>query len=359
MAPLVVQELLSGGLREEQIKFLAAVGSHRYMTAEEKVRKLGKEIEERFEVLDHTWDKAESLLSMGATQDGLEIVVNRLVGEADLLVALGQVSPHRVAGFSGGAKIVLPGVCGEQTVGQTHWLSTFYPPEEVFGVPDNPIRKRMDEVASVVGLDFILNVVLDEEGRVVGAVAGDYIAAHRSAAQISLDVNVVHLDREADIVLADSRPGDRDFWQAAKAFSMCKFCVRPGGTIILVTPCAEGISAEHPEVEKHGYVGLEEVSRWVEQGRFSDLAAAAHIRNACRVLEHAHCAIVSPGIGPKRGREVNLPVVLSPQEALWGAFQRHGADASVAILEHAADTFPIVGSGAGREQKSPGLCGQG
>lgn len=342
MAPLVVEELISAGMREEQIVFLGAVGSHRNMTAEERIRKLGAEVVERFEVLDHAWNNGEALFPLGTTEDGLEIVVNRLVEEADLLVGLGQVSPHRAAGFSGGSKIVLPGICGEGTVGQMHWFSILHPAEQVFGVRDNPVRERMDDVASAVGLDFILNAVLDQEGRLVEAVAGDFVAAHTRAARLSLEVNVVYLPRRADIVIADSRPGDRDFWQAGKALSACMFCVRRGGTIILATPCPEGISAEHPEVEEHGYVCVEEVVQQVANGHFRDLTAATHICGASRVLEHAHCVVVSPGIGPDRGARAKLPVGLSAQQALWEAFRRHGEDASVAILEHAADTFPIA-----------------
>lgn len=342
IAPLVVEELVSGGLREEQIVFLAAVGSHRNMTQEEKVRKLGKEIVERFEVLDHAWEDEKALVRLDEGQDGLDIVVNKAILDADLVVGLGQVSPHRVAGFSGGSKIVLPGICGEKTVSQVHWLSTFFPPVAVFGVRDNPMRQRMDEVGRAVGLDFVLNVALDDEARVLEAVAGDPVAAHRKAAELSVGANAVRFARRADIVIADSRPGDRDFWQAGKALTACMFCVCPGGTIILATPCPEGISAEHPEVEANGYVGVEEVRQRVMDGAFKDLTAAAHMCHICRALEHAHCAIISPGIGIERGRRASLPVVPSAQEALWQAFRRQGADASVAILEHAVDALPII-----------------
>lgn len=344
MAPLVVEELMRGGLREEQIAFLCAGGSHRSMTEEEKVRKVGEDIAARFKVHDHEWDKEGVLVGLGRTEDGVDVVVNRLAREADLLVGLGQVCPHRVSGFSGGSKIVLPGICGQRTVGQTHWLSTYYPIEEIFGVRDNPVRKRMDDVARVVGLDFVLNVVMDEEGRVMGAVAGDFVAAHRKAARLAMEVNVVYLPRRADIVIADSRPCDRDFWQASKALASCSLSVRPGGDVIIATPCAEGIATDHPQVEEHGYSSAEEVTREVEGGRFEDLTGAAHICHTRRVLDHAHCVLVSPGIGAERGARAKLPVVVSAGEAVREAFRRQGDDASVLILEHCADTFPIVDS---------------
>lgn len=113
----------------------------------------------------------------------------------------------------GGEKIIVPGVCGEITNSEMHWKRVDTPSHEILGKAENPIRASIDSLARKAGLDFIVNVILDGEGTIIGAVAGDMVAAHRAGCKIAAEVYSVNIQREYDILIADSFPFDVEFWQ--------------------------------------------------------------------------------------------------------------------------------------------------
>ena len=354
MLPAVLTELREAGVEQRNISFLTAPGTHRPMTEQELVRKLGPDVLRQYQVHQHRWQDQQELERAGETSGGLPIIVNRRLLEADIVVSLGHIVPHRVTGFSGGAKIVDPGVFGEPASTQEmHWLSAQVPGREILGIVDNPIRRAIDEMAGPVGLRFIVNVVQDGNGRVGGVFAGDPVAAHREGAKLARDTYGVHLPALADIVVIDSFPADVDFWQAGKAAYASELAVRPGGVVILVTPSPEGVARHHPAVLEHGVRPVAELQRLVERGEIKDIVAAAILAlTAWVVRERATGIMVSPGIPAEEKQRIGFLHAETPQAALEMAFQRLGSGARVAVLHHGGEILPLAPAGAETEAEA-------
>lgn len=347
LLPAILGRIEGRGVPKQNISILIAAGTHARMSKGELEKKLGPAALSGYSVQLHHWREEGKLREIGATEDGTPIRVNRMLGEADFVIGVGQIVPHRVMGFTGGATIVQPGVSGPQVTGYTHWQSALYPGEKILGIAENSVRLEVEQIARKAGLRFIVNVVMDAESRVLDVVAGDPVAAHRKGAERSREVYGVEQPRLAEIVVAESFPADYDLWQAAKGIYSSELAVAKAGVVILVTPCPHGVSDEHPEVEKLGYHGFAEVKKMVEAGKITDLVAAAHLVHVGRVIrDRAHGIMVSPGIPPEVQRRIGFEPASTPQDALEKALALTGRDAHVAILRHGGDVLPLIPSTA-------------
>ena len=278
---IVAQRLEAAGVRRERITLLIATGTHRPMRHDELVRTLGRTVLERYSVHSHDHTDAASLVHLGTTPLGTPIDVNRRLIDADIVVGIGSVKPHRVAGWSGGAKLVQPGVTSNATTSATHWLSARYPAPEIIGVTENPVRHEMEDVARRAGLDFSLNVVLNPAYCLVHACAGDFVAAHRAAVTLARPGYGVAIERLADLVIAANPPQFRDMWAVGSGPNEAELVIREGGAILTLLDVPEGVSLHHPEVERWGYGRTyAQVAELVAEGRISDLNAAAHLEHA-------------------------------------------------------------------------------
>ena len=343
---LVLPELLerlTRGNKPPEIGFMIASGTHRPMTMAEKAAKLGEDICRDYPVWDHRWDDPSELVYIGETASGIPVKLNRHVLEFDLLLGIGHVAPHRMAGFGGGTKIVQPGVCGALTTGRTHWLAAGYTTAELMGQAENPVRTEMDYVARMAKLTAVVNLVLNSRDQVVGCFYGEPVAAHRAACRLSKDVFSGAVPRLADVVIIESYPGDIDLWQASKALAASEMVVNPGGVVVLVTPSPEGVSSEHPAMLDYGYRPVSEVEGWVQRGEMTDLMVAAELAIGGRVIrERAQGIMVSTGIAPEETRQLGMEPAGSPQEALEMALRVTGPDASVLVVRHGGEILPVV-----------------
>lgn len=346
LVPALLRRLENRGVTRKNIKILIAAGTHSRMTQPEIDQKLGAAVARDYAVALHYWKAEENLARIGAAADGTPIRVNRMLQEADLVIGVGQIVPHRVMGYTGGATIVQPGVSGPDITGYTHWQSALFPGDQILGVADNPVRLEVEQIARQAGLRFIVNVVLDAQHRVIHVVSGDPVAAHRKGAEHSRAIWGVEQPDFADIVIAESYPADYDLWQAAKGIYASELAVRPGGVVILVTPCPHGVSEEHPEVEKLGYHGFEDVKARVTRKEITDLVAAAHLVHVGRVIrDKAQGIMVSPGIGLNTQRSIGFTPAGTPQEALDLAFAMAGEKARVVVLRQGGNVLPLVRTG--------------
>lgn len=149
--PRLFKELERGGIKPSRINILGALGTHRPMTEDEMVKKFGRGgISKRCRILNHAWWDRSQLISLGETERGTPILVNRMVQEVDFIIGIGQIVPHRVSGFSGGGNIIQPGICGEETTGKTHWLSAQFQGREILGKIENPVKDEIERVARKV-----------------------------------------------------------------------------------------------------------------------------------------------------------------------------------------------------------------
>lgn len=341
--PLVASALEAVGVREQDIRILIASGTHRPMTDEEKLEKFGPDICRRFVIVNHEWQDEENLVAVGLTSSGTEVRVNRLVTQADVVIGLGQVAPHRIAGYSGGAKIILPGVCGAAATASTHWAGGLRPGDDMLGVWDNPVRREMNEGARLAGLRFIVNAVCDPAGRVIGIFAGSPTDAHQTAAEVARRVFGVHVPGQTDIVITDSFPMDTELWQAAKALYAVELMVKPGGIVILVSPCHEGVSRSHPLILERGYRPEAQTLEDVRSGRLADLLVASHCLRVGRVIrDRATGILVSTGIPPDDARRLGFIPAATAEEALDIALEMKGRDARVAVLCRGGEALPLM-----------------
>ena len=343
-APLILEELKAAGLSEQNIEFMVALGTHRAMTPAELAEKLGTDIVDRFAVHNHDWQDPEQLEFLGTTEQGAPVWINRRVRRAGLVIGLGAIMPIEICGFTGGGKILVPGLSGPETVDSMHWTRIDVPAEQVLGKADNPIRASIDALAREAGLDFITNVILDPDNRVVGAVAGDMVAAHRAGCRVAEGVFGVPVPGKFNIVIADSCPFDIEFWQANKALDTAGQVVTEGGVVILVSPCREGLSQSHArEIRRFGYPPLSRIKQLVESGKIKHRVVGVHMAQVSAVAtEKARLILVSTGIGRQEAEDLGFSWAASPGEALEMALKMIRGKPEIAVLEGAARMLALM-----------------
>jgi nickel-dependent lactate racemase len=341
--PIVLEEL-DVERRGIAVTILLALGTHRWMTEPEIEHRLGAEISRRYPVVNHEWNNEAALVDLGTTANGTPIKVNRLIQEADFCIGIGVIVPHNLAGWSGGGKIVQPGICGKETTFRTHLLAARCPSSNL-GKLANPVRAEIELVARQTNLKGVLDVVLDAHGRVVSAVSGQSEATHRRGVELARPIYEVPVPALADIVLVSSHPADIDFWQANKGLYAAEQIVKRGGDIILVTPCPEGISSQREHVETmRALQGLPSRQQYHHMCRLGldDFAALTVSDVAARCQELAWVTIVSDGLSGDDLHILGAGRAASVEAALETAIRRQGSHASIVVLTHGGECLPVV-----------------
>jgi lactate racemase len=339
--PVVLDEMNAAGIEDEQVTILIALGTHRFMTDAEIVEKFGDEVVERVAIKNHDHRNPAALVDLGTTPNGTRVSVNRELYEADFSLGIGSIVPHHIPGFAGGAKIVQPGASGEATTADTHLLSV-RAPRSYLGVECNPVREEINRIARQVGMHTIVNTVLSRHGQVVGAFFGDTVDAFTEGVKLARQVYAVEIPEEADVVIAGSHPCDIEFWQAHKTLYPSDRAVKAGGTIIVVTPCVEGVAVTHADIlDLTGYSSVE-LRRKVAAGEVQDEVAAALAIAWAQVKERETVFLVSRGIDEESARRLGFTPFDDVQAACDAALARHGRGARVAVLTHAPDMLPTA-----------------
>jgi nickel-dependent lactate racemase len=340
---LILQELDEAGINKNQIRFVMSLGTHRPMSRKEIRQKLGPVVVDTYEVNNHNWEDPDSLEYLGDTAQGIPVWVNKLVRQSDLVIGLGAIMPIEICGFTGGGKILVPGLSGGQTVDEMHWTRIDVPPDQILGRAENPIRASIDSLARKAGLDFIVNVILNGEGDILAAVAGDLVKAHRAGCKIAMHVFGVRIPGEFDIVVADSHPFDIEFWQANKALGTSGEFVKKGGIIILVSPCYEGISRTHAsQILKFGYQPIETIKKMVADGRLKHKVVGVHMYQvSTAAVEKGKLILVSQGISRQEANKLGFIWAKDPQEAIEIALQKVKEAPDIAVLKDASRMLPL------------------
>jgi nickel-dependent lactate racemase len=233
IASLVVDELKQAGVADENITFLFANGAHKDMEEYNYKNKLGSRLK-NFRIINH--DCEGKLVNLGTTKLGSPIVINPLVLDADLKIAIGTIEPHYGNGFSGGAKILFPGCAGLEWIFHNHSLK-----RGEFGVVDNQWRTDTEESTGKVGIDFLVNAVLNYKRKIIGMYCGDWIKAHRDGANLSLKASVTELPYKADFCIASSTPCDLNFIQTLKGLIATQTVIKEDGTYVMLASCRQGL----------------------------------------------------------------------------------------------------------------------
>lgn len=246
LVPPVLAELEAAGVHDQDITLLCGIGLHRPSTLEEKVAKLGQAIVDRYRVIDSEPMNPDALIDLGTTETGIPLSVNRVAYEADLLIATGIVEPHQYAGYSGGRKTLAVGAAGEAMIAFTHGPHMIDHPGTRLGrIEGNPFHEAVTEAARRAGLRFIVNVVQDDQKRVVYVRAGEPTAAFEELVAFAKRIYEVPVPRQYDVAVAGvGFPKDTNLYQASRAPSYLFFAptpvVRSGGYFIVPAPCGEG-----------------------------------------------------------------------------------------------------------------------
>lgn len=249
--PVLLEGLNRHGIPDESIRFVFASGTHRPPTLAEQAGILGPAVYERFRprVFTHDPRDPRMLVDVGTTPRGTQVEINRRVWECERIIATGAVVMHYFGGFGGGRKSILPGVCSARTIAHNHAMNLdpeedrLNPAVRIAALDGNPVAEDMLDGARMVGVDYIVNTVLNRHGRIAGIFAGDLEVAHRAAAEFARSLYAVRIEEQADLLVASS-PSTRNFVQTHKALYNAHLAMKPGGRIILLAPCVEGLGGE-------------------------------------------------------------------------------------------------------------------
>ena len=334
--PAVLDELYAGGAKAEDITVVLALGSHRRHTPEEMEHLVGERCWKEVRCVD---SDVNDCVHLGVTTAGTPVDITRTVAEADVRICLGNIEFHYFAGYSGGAKAIMPGVSTPAAIQQNHRMMVSA--DACAGkLEGNPVRADIEEAGAICGIDYIVNAVLDEHKKIVFAVAGDVTQAHRVGCAYLDEMYRKKLTQQADIVLVSQggAPKDANLYQVQKALDNAKHAVRDGGTIILMGACPEGLGSKKFEewltTAPTAHSMVEKIGRQFELGGHK--AAAIGM-----VLDRAQIDLVS-----EMDDDFVRGIFLNPQPTAQAAFdaamEKYGKDASVIAMPYGGATLPYI-----------------
>ena len=334
--PALLDELYAAGVKAEDITLVLALGSHRKHTEEERRHLVGERAWNKIRCVDSDPDDC---VSLGVTAAGTHVDITRAVAEADRRICLGNVEYHYFAGYSGGAKAIMPGCSTRAAIQSNH--SMMVRPEAAAGnLETNPVRRDIEEAAAICGIDFILNVVLGEHKEILRAAAGDVTLAHRELCAFLDTIYLKPLPKGADIVLVSQggAPKDLNLYQTQKALDNARHAVRQGGIIILIGSCREGLGERVFEqwmtTSPSPEAMIERIGRDFQLGGHKAAAIAM-------TLQKADIYLVSE-LEDDFVRSIFLTPQPSAQAALDRAFEKLGADATVLAMPFGGSTLPRI-----------------
>ncbi len=336
LLPPVLAELNAAGVPDADITVIVALGLHRAQTLPELEEMLGAQVCRRVRVLNHD---PEQVVHLGVTSRGTPVEFFRPLVEADLRVCLGNLEFHYFAGFSGGAKAILPGCASKTTVNANHALMV--QPGAVAGrIEGNPVRADIEEGVAMLGADFILHVVVDGHHHISGAVAGHAELAHRQGCKLVAERGAVPIPQLAEVVVvsAGGYPKDINMYQAQKALDNAVHAVCQGGVIIWVAECVEGLGGKTFEswLRQAGEPDkiLERIQREFVLGGHKAAAIAAVLKRAAVYLVSGleEKVLAGSGLRPFSGLD----------QALKAALEKVGPQARVLSLPYGGSVLPVV-----------------
>ena len=331
--PPILEELQEANVKLDDITVVFALGSHREHTEEEKIRLVGREVYDKVSCIDAN---TKNCVHLGTTKVGTPVDVFDVVANADRRICVGNIEYHYFAGYSGGAKAIMPGVSTCDAIQVNH--SMMVREEAATGrIEGNPVREDIDSVAEFCPIDYIVNVVLSEHKKILKSFAGHYIEAHRAGCRFLDTLYKVDIEERAEIVVASSGgyPKDLNLYQAQKGLDNAKFAVKDGGVIILVASCKEGLENKSFERWMTTMTPDEmvvEIKKNFELGGHKAAAIAL-------VKQKVDIYLVSD-LDPDFVRSIHLIPFGSVQEAVDAAFAKCGNTAKVTVMPYAGSTLP-------------------
>jgi len=334
--PYVLEEMKEAGVREDDVTIVLALGSHRSHTEDEKKVLVGETVyNSRIKVIDSDMNQC---VNLGLCRNGTPVDIFEPVAKADRIICLGNVEYHYFAGYSGGAKALMPGVSSHAAIQANH--SNMVKPEARTGnLETNPVRQDIDQITDFIKIDFIVNVVLNGKKEIIKAVAGHWKDAHREGCKFLDQLYGIEIEDPADIVVVTPGgfPKDLNLYQAQKSLDNSKHAVREGGIVILLASAKEGFGEKTFEqwmLNKSPSEMLEEIKNNFKLGGHKAAAIAS-------VIQKADVYFVSD-LEDELVRKINFIPFKSAQDAVDHALKRQGRNAKVLVMPSGGSTLPIL-----------------
>lgn len=340
--PPILEAIEAAGVPREKICILIATGIHRPNLGDELIELVGEDIANNYRVENHYSEDPDATEYIGTVNGDIPVYINKHYLNADLKILTGLVELHLMAGFSGGRKAVLPGIASLETMKHMHGYRMLQQDQVCNGkLQGNPFHEAAVQVARQAGVDFILNVTLDESRNITGVFGGELEAAHEAACEHAARFTMVEIDEPADIVLTSSGgyPLDKTLYQAIKGFVGALEAVKPNGTVILAARNDEACgSAEFEGLLRRlsdpmEFYKLTKEPNYIakDQWMIQELVNGLH---RCELLYYTE------GISPDDLRDFLVQPIASVEEGLQKALQRHGPDARILVIPEGPYVLP-------------------
>ncbi|CAA7603083.1 Domain of unknown function DUF2088 [Acididesulfobacillus acetoxydans] len=330
------------GIRPDNVTVLVGGGLHRPAKREDLDYILGETFLSKIKnIVVHDADDQKMQTFLGYSPLGTPVYVNKFFARADFKIATGVIDAHQFMGFTGGVKGAVIGLGGRPTITANH-ARLFNPGAEVGHLEDNPARQDLEEIGRIIGVDMVVNVLLNAEKQVIKAVAGHPVQAHRAGVEFARGVLGAEI-RPADIVIASAGgfPKDINIYQAQKALTIAAHAVTQGGTIILVAECREGSGEESFEKEMSLYESPQEVVTAFQTKRFTIGPHKAFLWSKA-LLKARRVILVSENVPADLAKRLMITAVPSLQEAVNLALQYYPGHPSLAVLPNASSLIPTA-----------------
>lgn len=354
--PYLLRELERAGAEPQNFLLLAALGVHRPMSDAEMERKIGRESLARLRWENHDARDVEGVVCLGTTRAKTEVYINRQLVDADLIISIGSIEPHVLAGFGGGLKNLVPGCAGIETIAHNHLCGTTgREPAQIGSDPEaNPLRRDLEESASMLRAEiFLVNTVLNPRQQIVRFFAGDARGAHREGIRLAREIYGVEVPEPADVVITDSAPMDADLRQSAKCIGNTLAAVKERGTMLALLACRGGVGdfklsgSRLPRALLKPLVRTmdrEKLVKFLERFR-RDLPVEEKFLAfySLQILRRADVVAYAPSVARAEAKRLGLfQPVEEPAELVRRARRRAPRNATVAVFPQGGVTFPIL-----------------
>ncbi len=341
----LIKELNENGISDNQILILIATGLHRSCREPELQRIISQEIRKRIEVFGHIATNRDDLINLGVDSDEVPIWINKHYYTANLKILTGYVEPHFFAGFSGGRKSVIPGIAGYETIKGNHSAKNIASPFARFGIfEDNPIHKNSIEITKKVGVDFIVNVCINQNHEINKVTAGNLEETHKHLVNFQLKKVFKKIDKPYDIVICGNGgyPLDLNLYQAVKSMAIGEMAVKNGGTIISVNECSDGIGSGHEKFKDLINLSLSpaEIHKKILKNEIN-VPDQWEIQILARILMKAEIYVISK-LKKRELGNIGLKHSKTVEEAILRGLKKHGGESRILILPNGPQILPLM-----------------
>jgi nickel-dependent lactate racemase len=340
----ILPVLEDAGIPRQQILILIATGLHRPNEGDELVELVGAEIAARYRVENHYGRQLDQHTHLGQSPRGIPVWIDSRYVQADLKITTGLIEPHLMAGFSGGRKLVCPGIAALETVKAWHSPVLLEHPRADCGILEgNPVHEENTRIARMAGCDFIVNVTLDSQRRVTAVVAADMEEAFLRGVETARTAAQAEVAEPCDVVVTSSAgyPLDTTFYQSVKGLTAVLPIVKPGGTIIIAASLTEGVGSPEFQQMFRDFDDLDSFLQAIQSGQYFAMDQW-QLEELAKVRRKAQVKFVSSGLPPETLDSLFVQSAPTVEAAVADALQQHGCHARIAVVPAGPYVLPTV-----------------